>query len=174
MTIKQLKEKMPWIDTTEWVQHENGGGWKHKTAQVPAEVKVPEGSSIGSGASIGNWASIGNGASIGDRTSIGDGASIGDRTSIGNGASIGDKYDGPILYINGSVHPITVCCPSSEIQIGCKRHSREWWLEHFREVGRDQNYTVQQIDEYGLLLDAASSWIDLMLPHGIPDNKEGS
>ena len=41
MTIEQLKEKMPWITADEWVQHPNGGGWKHKTARVPDDVKLP-------------------------------------------------------------------------------------------------------------------------------------
>ena len=60
MTIEQLKEKMPWIDVTEWLQHSNGGGWKHRTAIVPDTVKVPRDASIGDRASIGYRASIGD------------------------------------------------------------------------------------------------------------------
>lgn len=58
MTIEQLKAKMPWIDVTDWVQHSNGGGWKHRTANIPDSVKLPDGASIGYRASIGDGASI--------------------------------------------------------------------------------------------------------------------
>jgi len=29
-----MTTRLPYIDVTEWVQHANGGGWKHKTATV--------------------------------------------------------------------------------------------------------------------------------------------
>ena len=122
MTIEQLKEKMPWIDVTEWVEHPNGGGWKHKTARVPDTVNLPHDSTIGYRASIGNEASIGY------RTSIGDGASIGNRVKS-------------VLYIQASVRPLTVCCPTDEVQIGCHRHPIAYWLEHYKAIGRKEQYT---------------------------------
>ena len=54
MTINELKIRLPWIDVTEWIEHSNGGGWKHKTATVPDSVSVSSGASIGYGASIGD------------------------------------------------------------------------------------------------------------------------
>ena len=122
MTINELKKRLPWIDVTEWINHSNGGGWKHKTAIVPESVAVPGDASIGNGASIGN-----------------------------------DVKD--VLCIQASAHQITVCCPTDEVQIGCHRNPIAYWLEHYKAIGRTENYTDTQIAEYGILLVAVKEWI---------------
>jgi len=37
----------------------------------------------------------------------------------------------------------------NEISIGCEVHSLEYWLNNYRMVGRDNNYTSEQIEKYG-------------------------
>jgi len=69
------------------------------------------------------------------------------------------------LYIQGSVHPITVSS-HTEVSVGCKKHTIGWWLEHYAEVGKEQKYTDAQIAEYGGLLMAVKVWMDAMLPKG--------
>lgn len=145
MTINEIQKIYPWITEEEYTQHSNGGGWKHKTASVPASVHIPENTYIGGSAIIGDRASIGGGA------------------IIGGGASIGDGVN-KVLCIQGTAHTITACTPTRDVQIGCKRHSIDWWLNHYKEVGAAERYTDDQIREYGIHLTAVKNWLDIYYP----------
>jgi hypothetical protein len=55
-------------------------------------------------------------------------------------------------YINGSEHSVNYVGHKDEkpmIMIGCKIHSLEHWLENYREIGYENDYTEEQIEEYG-------------------------
>ena len=39
---------------------------------------------------------------------------------------------------------------TGELKIGCHVHSFEYWLEHYKAIGRKEGYTTEQIEEYGL------------------------
>ena len=130
-------------------------------ASIGYGASIGNRASIGYGASIGNRASIGHGASIGNRASIGDDASIGHGASIGNRASIGDgeKLTNGI-FINGSRHTVTYV-GSGKISIGCKCRTIEEWKEKFQEIGERNDYTAEQIQEYGNYILTIEKWLEL-------------
>ena len=115
---------------------EIGEGWKSfdlENAQAEFEKR---------GIRIGHEASIGDGASIGNGASIGHGASIGNRASIGHGASIVKT-----LFITGSKHSVN-WYGTGVIHIGCHKKEISWWLENYRDMGKKEDYTEEQISEY--------------------------
>jgi len=40
MTLQELIQKHPVLDAEDFIQHANGGGWKHKNAQVDETVTI--------------------------------------------------------------------------------------------------------------------------------------
>ena len=65
-----------------------------------------------------------------------------------------------VLTIQGSQHQIV--CVGGDIRIGCKRGSLAWWMEHYRQCGREVGYSEAQIVEYGLHLAHVESWLGLL------------
>ena len=59
----------------------------------------------------------------------------------------GAVLDAASITIIGSRHVITAS--SREVRIGCQSHPIDWWLDHFRAVGRENGYTAEQVEEYG-------------------------
>jgi carbonic anhydrase/acetyltransferase-like protein (isoleucine patch superfamily) len=93
--------------------------------------------------------SIGDGAIIGYRASIGDGATIGYRATIGDEASIGDRASiGKTIFITGSGNTVNYY-GLDVIHIGCIRKTIAEWQQQYREVGRENDYSDEQIREYG-------------------------
>ena len=86
---------------------------------------------------------IGYEATIGDGASIGYGASIGNEATICDGASIGKT-----IFITGSRNPVNYY-GLDVIHIGCIRKTIAEWQEQYREVGREDGYSYEQIREYG-------------------------
>ena len=68
----------------------------------------------------------------------------------------GGDYEISMLQIQGSKH---FCYAYFEddgsicLGIGCERHSIEWWIESYSEIGNNENYTAEQVDEYKLYID---------------------
>jgi NDP-sugar pyrophosphorylase family protein len=89
------------------------------------------------GIRIHETARIGYGASIGNRASIGDGATIGDGARIGK-----------TIFITGSRNPVNYY-GLDIIHIGCIRKTIAEWQEQYPEVGRENDYSDEQIREYG-------------------------
>ena len=110
--------------------------------------------SIGYRASIGNGASIGYGASIGDRASIGNDASIGYRASIGKEVKL---LTG--LFINGSKHSVTYS-GNGMLSIGCHTHSIDEWIANADNIGIEEKYSTQQINEYKAYIQIAKAFHD--------------
>jgi hypothetical protein len=135
MTFEQLKNRVPDATEGEWTQHANGGGWKHITAAVPESC----------------W--IAPTAIVGDGCTLGYGCTLGDECKLGYRCN-------RALYIQPSNgHAITVG-GDGYIQIGCKRHTADWWVSHYAEVGAKEGYTAEQIAEYGWLISMAAQWLD--------------
>ena len=76
MTREQLQQRHPNSNTADYIQHPNGGGWRHKTAIVPDTVTLPEYCLIGNYARVGNHARVGDGASVGDGAQITTGRNV--------------------------------------------------------------------------------------------------
>jgi hypothetical protein len=64
------------------------------------------------------------------------------------------------LQIRGTKHYLIVRTPGV-VQIGCELHPIEWWMEHYRAVGRKEKYTPTQITEYREHLKAALNWMKI-------------
>ena len=131
---------MPWIDVTEWHQHANGGGWVFKDATVAAKAYIGELAVVTGSAWVTGSARVDGSARV-----------------------TGSAWVFSPLYIQGSVHPITVSS-HTEVSVGCKKHTIGWWMDHYAEVGRGEGYTDIQIAEYGALLAAVKVWMETMLP----------
>ena len=119
-----------------WVKAEGWRPFAYPSDEAAREIKERS-------ITIGYEATIGDGASIGDRASIGDGARIGNEATIGDGASIGKT-----IFITGSRNPVNYY-GLDVIHIGCIRKTIAEWQEQYREVGREDGYSYEQIREYG-------------------------
>ena len=86
---------------------------------------------------------------IGNEATIGDEATIGYRATIGNEASIGYRASiGKTIFITGSGNTVNYY-GLDVIHIGCIRKTIAEWQQQYREVGRENDYSDEQIREYG-------------------------
>ena len=90
---------------------------------------------------------VGNGCKLGDYCKLGDGC------ELGNGCKLGDYCKVPkSLFISASRHSVSYWGYDA-IQIGCKKHTISEWQKHFREIGKAEGYSEEQINEYGSYID---------------------
>jgi len=59
-------------------------------------------------------------------------------------------YGTEILSFQGDRH--FAYCHEDRIQIGCVDKRIEYWVEHYKEIGLDQAYSEQDIEEYGAFI----------------------
>ena len=135
MTLADLQAIFPDATDKTWHLHPNGGGW------------------VANSATVEDTAYIGSSAQVSGNARV-----SGDAQVSGDARVYGDAWVSSPLYIQPSAHPISVSS-RTEVSIGCKRHSIEWWLEHYAEVGAENGYTAAQIAEYGALLQAVAAWM---------------
>ena len=133
MTFEEVKKVVPYAIESEWHQHQNGGGWVQDTAYVSGNARV-----------------------------YGNACVYGNAQVSGNARVSGNAWVTSPLYIQPSAHAVTVSS-YTEVSIGCKRHSVEWWLEHYEEVGNAEKYTDSQIDEYGIVLKFVKQWMETFM-----------
>ena len=97
---------------------------------------------------LGDRCTLGYGCTLGDECKLGYGCKLGDECTLGDECKLGDRKVVPkALFINASKHTVSYWGDDA-IQIGCKRFSIGGWQQHFREIGRAENYTPAQIEEY--------------------------
>ena len=53
----------------------------------------------------------------------------------------------PLISISGTMH--LFCYYDGHITIGCEYHHIEYWLIMYEAIGRENDYTPEQIAEYG-------------------------
>ena len=73
---------------------------------------------------------------------------------LGNGCELGDYTilrNNP-LYIVGTKH-FVVNYTNDKIQIGCRVESFTWWNEHYKAIGKLEDYSEDQIKEYKSYID---------------------
>ncbi|HKT90116.1 MAG TPA: pentapeptide repeat-containing protein [Candidatus Sulfotelmatobacter sp.] len=63
------------------------------------------------------------------------------------------------LQIGGTRHWIIVR-EVGHITIGCEHHPVEWWEEHYKAVGRRENYTDAQVAEYAEHIQYCKAWME--------------
>ena len=141
ITFEQLKARLSFIEIkeSEWHQHNKGGGWVRNTAHVDESATV-------------------EGIVSGNAQVSGNAKVSGDAQVSGNAQVSGDVWEHSPLQIKGSVHSVTTC-NHTEIQIGCQIHTAKEWQLHFEQIGKAHGYTASQIEEYGLIVNLAASWL---------------
>ena len=169
MTIEQILA-IHGGSAKEWHQHENGGGWVQNTSTVEKTAYIgPSAQVYGSAWVYGDAWVYGSAQVYGDAQVYGSARVYGDAQVYGSARVYGsawvygDAWEISPLYIQPSAHPISVSS-RDKVSIGCKQHSIDWWLSHYVEVGKEENYTEKQITEYGALLVAVKAWMDALLP----------
>ena len=117
-------------------------------AVIGNHATIGYGAKIGNHATIGKHAKIGYGAKIGNHATIGKHAVIGDDATIGNHAKIGCHVNlTKSIYITGSSHTLTYT-GNNTLSIGCHNYTIDKWLEKFEIIGKKENYSLEQIEEY--------------------------
>ena len=90
---------------------------------------------------------IGNGCKLGNDCELGNGCKLGNDCELGNGCKV--KHT---LCIHASRHTITYWgCDA--IQIGCKQYTIFEWLSNYENIGRSNNYSDKEIEEYWMYID---------------------
>lgn len=56
------------------------------------------------------------------------------------------KLKHPISFIKGSRHTLQIY--NGELRIGCVVYPINYWLKHYEEIGEDEEYTPEEIEEY--------------------------
>ena len=93
------------------------------------------------------------GIEVGNDCELGDGCKLGNYCELGNGCELGYGCKVPkSLFISASQHSVSYWGYDA-IQIGCKKYTISEWQKHFREIGKAEDYSEEQIDEYGSYID---------------------
>jgi len=142
----------------------DGNCWVYDNAQVYGNGEVSgDGKVFGYGQVFGNGKVYGNGTISGNGTVYGNGIVYGNgRVSgygkvygngmvFGNGKVIDNDWVTNTFYVTGSKH--AVCLSSyTSLTIGCHARTFKEWEETFEDVGKENEYTTEQIKEYGELI----------------------
>lgn len=78
---------------------------------------------------------------------VGNGCELGKVCKLGNGCKVPKS-----LFISASQHSVSYWGYDA-IQIGYKKYTISEWQKHFREIGKAEGYSEEQIDEYGFYID---------------------
>jgi uncharacterized protein YjbI with pentapeptide repeats len=68
------------------------------------------------------------------------------------------NLEGYLFQILGSRHAVIVYL--DKVVIGCKSYPVDYWLEHFKAIGRVEGYTEAHVKEYGAYLQLAKQRIE--------------
>lgn len=87
------------------------------------------------------------GIEVGYGCELSDGCELGNYCKLGNGCKVPKS-----LFISASQHSVSYWGYDA-IQIGYKKYTISEWQKHFREIGKAEGYSEEQIDEYGFYID---------------------
>lgn len=90
----------------------------------------------------------------GDARVSGNALVLGNAQVYGDARVYGDAWDKSPLQIQGTRHFFTTSS-KTEITIGCKTFKFDFWKKHFKNIGKEENYTDMEIKEYGMYIDLA-------------------
>ena len=129
------------ISGEENLSHE-GNCWVFGNAKVDGNAWVFENA----------WVS-GNAEVFGDARVYGGARVSGDAHVSGSSIVNGVR---PYYYIQAPQHTITATLEA--ITIGCETHAPKHWLENYKQIGKANGYTKEQIAEYGAILSLFKKW----------------
>ncbi len=108
-----------------------------------------------------DWTQHANGGGWKHKTAIvPDSCHLEDMSIVGDYCTLGDDCTNALYLQPSNGHAITVG-GDGYIQIGCERHTADWWVSHYAEVGAEESYTDAQISEYGWLIGMSVQWLEL-------------
>ena len=73
----------------------------------------------------------------------------------GNAQVYGDAWEKSPLQIQGTKHFVNICA-KEVLKIGCKEFKIGIWLKKFKEIGKEQGYSEDEINEYGIYIKLAN------------------
>ena len=65
------------------------------------------------------------------------------------------------LFAVGSFGRHQAIAAGGYISIGCERWPYAHWLEHYREIGEESNYSAAEIDRYGAWIKMVVEWLSV-------------
>ena len=111
------------------------------------DCKLGDGCKLGNGCKLGYGCELGYDCWLGDGCKLGHDCELGYDCKLGNGCKV--KHT---LCIHASRHTITYWgCDA--IQIGCKQYTISKWLSNYEKIGRSNNYSDKEIEEYWMYID---------------------
>lgn len=110
-------------------------------------IEVGYGCELSDGCKLGECCELGNYCKLGDGCELGNGCELGKVCKLGNGCKVPKS-----LFISASQHSVSYWGYDA-IQIGYKKYTISEWQKHFREIGKAEGYSEEQIDEYGFYID---------------------
>ncbi len=156
--------------------HKNGGGLVQDTTHVDESVFIGCDAQVSGDARVSGYARVsgdaqvfgdarvsGNAQVSGDAWVSGDAqvsgnarvsgnAQVsGDAQVSGNARVFGDAWVSSPLYIQGTRHTLTNS-RYGYVTIGCHEHTFEYWQENYESIGREEGYTTEEIEQYGLFI----------------------
>ena len=109
--------------------------------------KLGYGCWLGYDCKLGYDCELGDSCKLGNDCELGYGCKLGDSCKLGNDCKV--KHT---LCIHASRHTITYWgCDA--IQIGCKQYTISKWLSNYEKIGRSNNYSDKEIEEYWMYID---------------------
>jgi hypothetical protein len=85
---------------------------------------------------------------VGYNARVGSYARVGDNARVGYNATVGDGVNAKCIQFIGSNHNVYYW-GEDKIEIGCYQHEMDYWLQNYASIGKIENYTEQEIEEYG-------------------------
>lgn len=84
---------------------------------------------------------------------------FGNTQICGDSRVTSDSWGFSPFYLQGSKDSITTSSYTT-LAIDCHIRPVEYWQEHYEAFGRLNNYSKEEIIEYGWLIDVAASWLE--------------
>ena len=127
-------------------QHPNGGGWVANTATVAASAFVGRDARVYGNAWVYGDARVYGNARVSGDARVSDNARV-----YGEAWVSGDAWVLNPLTIVGSVFSVSLVS-YTQIAIGCEVREFADWLKNYKIIGKQHNFTPEQIKEYGEVL----------------------
>ena len=156
MNFQELQSRLGLeLIESEWHRHSNGGGWVQNTASVDETAYVSEFACVSGSAHVSGSARVGGYACVSGSARVEGSAWV-----SGDSRVIDNVWKFSPLYIQGSRHYVTTCSYSG-LQIGCKCYEINEWLKNFKEIGEDNDYSEDEIEEYKLYIEFCAKWLEM-------------
>ena len=84
---------------------------------------------------------------------------VSDGVFVHGGTIWGGEIEENVLVIMGSRYTLTAPSKPGHICIGCEVHTVKHWLKNYKEIGKDNSFTDNQITEYHDYINLAANWL---------------